>query len=118
MEAVRKDMFRLIIKSDGGQMARGKGKVIKPPQLKSWQRQLRIVAASLLLLPVALFSLAVFVGLFLASLVAAIAYGLWLRSRLQRMESRKVIEGDYEVVPAEDNQQKPPKEEGRAQWRK
>jgi hypothetical protein len=69
-------------------------------------------------LPVVLFSAAVFVGLFLVILVAAIAYGLWFRSGLQRMESHQVIEGDYEIVPDEDNQEKLPKEEGSAQQRK
>lgn len=111
-------MFRLVIKSRGGQMARGKRKGTGPPGPRSWLRQLGIVAASLVFLPVAIFSLAVFVGLFLASLVAALAYGLWLRSRLQQMRSRQVIEGDYEVVPDDDNQRKLPEGKGSTQQRK
>jgi hypothetical protein len=113
-----KNMFRLIIRSRAGQMTRGKRNGPGPRQPRNWLRQVGIVAASLVFLPVALFSVAVFVGLFLVILVAAIAYGLWLRSGLQRMESHQVIDGDYEIVSDEDNQQKLPKGEGSAQQRK
>ena len=85
-----KNMFRLIIRSRAGQMIRGKRNGPEPRQPRNWLRQVGIVAASLVFLPVALFSVAVFVGLFLVILVAAIAYGLWLRSGLQRMESHQV----------------------------
>ena len=113
-----KNMFRLIIRSRAGQMIRGKRNDQEPRQPRNWLRQVGILAASLVFLPVALFSVAIFVGLFLVILVVAIAYGSWLRSGLQRMESHQVIDGDYEIVPDEDNQQKLPKGEGSAQQRK
>jgi hypothetical protein len=113
-----KNMFRLIIRSRAGQMTRGKRNGPEPRQPRNWLRQVGIVAASLVFLPVALFSVAVFVGLFLVVLVATIAYGLCLRSGLQRMESHQVIDGDYEIDPDEDNQQKLPKGEGNTQQRK
>jgi hypothetical protein len=52
-------------------MIRGKRNGPEPRQPRNWLRQVGIVAASLVFLPVALFSVAVFVGLFLVILVAA-----------------------------------------------
>ena len=109
-------MFRLIIKSCGSQMEKGKGS--GQPRLKIWLRQLTIVAVSLAFLPVVLLSLAVFIAIFMVLLVAALAYGLRLRSKLQRIESHQVIDGEYKVVPDDDNQQKRLKGERSTQQRK
>jgi hypothetical protein len=85
------------------------GKGSGPRRLGIRLRQLMIVAASLAFLPVVLFSLAVFVTIFLVILVAALAYGWRLRSKLQRMESRQVVDADYDAVSDGDNQRKLPK---------
>lgn len=77
-----------------------------PHQPRNWLRQLKTVTAGLLLLPVAIFSLAIFAGLFLIFVVFAVSYSLLLRSRLRRMQSHQVINSDYEVVPDEDKQRK------------
>jgi len=109
------NMARLVITSRVGQVKRAKRNSPGPQQPRNWLRQLGIVTASLVFLPVAIFSLAVFIGLFLIFVVFAVSYSLVLRSRLQRMESHQFINSDYEVVPDEDNQRKLLKEEGSAQ---
>jgi hypothetical protein len=107
----KKDMFRLTIKCGGIRIKRGKHIGTIPARPRSWRRQTGIVAASVLLLPVALLSITLFVGLFLVFLITAVTYGFWLRSRLQRMVSNQVIDGDFEEASDEDNQQKMLKEE-------
>lgn len=96
----------------------GKGKGPRQPHLRIWLRQLMIMAVSLAFLPVVLFSLVFFIVIFLVILLAALVYGLRLRSKLQRMESHQVIDGEYEVVQDDGNQQKRLKEERSAQQRK
>jgi len=105
-------MFRLIIRNGGGRIAKGKRNDQTPPRPGNWLRQIGIVAASVLFLPIAILSVTIFVGLFLIFLIAVLAYGFWLRSRLQRIESNRVINGDFETVSDEGNQQKLIKGEG------
>ena len=103
-----KNMFRLIIRNRGSRVIRSKHNDPAPLRSGSWLRQVGIVAASVLFLPVALFSVAVFIGLFLAVLIGTLVYGLWLRSKFQRMESSQTREDDYEDISDADNQQKLP----------
>ena len=100
----QKKMFRLTITTRTGKMKRGKRSSPGPHQPRNWLQRLGIVTASLVLLPVALFSFAVFVGLFLSMLAGVMVYGLCLRSKLQRIQSHHVI--NSEVVSDEDDPQK------------
>jgi len=87
-------MFRIVIHSGKNQMARVNRQSTVPARGKGWLQRLGILATSLLLLPVALFSLAVFIMLFLAVVAATLTCGFWLYSRLQREKPRKVIESE------------------------
>ena len=90
-------MFRIIVSSGKSRTARNKRQSAVPSQAKGWLRQLGIMATSVLFLPIAIFSLAVFIVLFLAVVAATLTYGFWLRSRLQGEKPRQVIDAGSEA---------------------
>ncbi len=94
----RYDMFRIVVSGGKSQVARVNSEGTFPAQGGGWLRQLGIALTTLLLLPVALFSFAVFLLLFLAVIGAALTYAFWFYSRLQREKARGVIQSEYEVV--------------------
>ena len=110
----QKKMFRLTITTRTRQMRRGRRNSPEPRQPKSWLQRFGIVTAGLIFLPVALFSFAVFVGLFLSMLAVVMVYVLCWRSKLRRMQSHQVI--NSEVVSDENGDEKLP--EGKTNtWR-
>ncbi len=91
-------MFRIVVSGGKNRVARVNSEGTVPAQGGRWLRQLGIALTTLLFLPVALFSLAVFLLLFLAVVGAALTYGFWFYSRLQREKTRGVIQSECEVV--------------------
>ena len=95
-------MFRLTVTTRTGHMRRDAHKSLDSRRPGNWLQRLGVVAVGLVFLPVALFSFAVFVGLFLTIAAAVVVYGLFLQSRFKRMQARHVVES--KVVSDDDGQ--------------
>ena len=100
----QKKMFRLTITTRSGQMRRDRRISPEPRQPKTWLQRLGVVTAGLVLLPIALFSFAVFIGLFLSMVAAVTVYALCLRSKVKQIQSRHIV--NREVVSDEDDHEK------------
>ena len=103
----KKQMFRLTITTRTGQMRRERRISLEPHQPRTWLQRLGVVTAGLVLLPIALFSFAVFIGLFLSIAAVVMVYALYLRSKFKQMQSRHFV--NSEVVSDEDGPEKLPR---------
>jgi hypothetical protein len=98
-------MFRLTITTHTGQMRNDKRRKPESRQQRNWLQRLGVITVGLIFLPIAIFSFAAFIGLFLSMIAVVMVYGLCFRSKFKRMQSRHSV--NSEVVSDEDDHEKP-----------